>query len=128
MKLINTIPHNDRNKGGEKIDIHIDTPDLDNYLNEKSLMKSGQMNPRVKESPKEVLKRNYDTAIIPTPTNLNILGTIDTTIKLNKKEIVDYEAINFLDLIDIKKPTTVEIPIPKNKKNKTEKNQATKYR
>jgi hypothetical protein len=120
VKLINTIPHKDRNKGGEKIDIHMDTPDLENYINQSFLMKSGQMDPEVKESPKELLKRNYGMAIVPT--NLKILDTIDTTIKLNTKGIVDYEAIDFIDLIDIKKETTVEIPIPKNKKNKTEKN------
>jgi len=120
VKLINKIPHKDRNKGGEKIDIHIDTPNLENYLIQKSLMKSGQTDTTVTESPKEVLKRNYDTAIIPS--NLKILDTIDTTIKLNADGIVDYEPIDFLDLIDIKTETPVEIPIPKNKKNKTEKN------
>jgi hypothetical protein len=122
VKLINMIPHKDRNKGGEKIDIHMDTPNLENYLIQKSLIKSGQTDPTVAETPKEVLKHNYDTAIIPTPTNLKILNEIDTTIKLNTKGIVDYQPIDFIDLIDIKKETTVEIPIPKNKKNKTEKN------
>ena len=122
VKLINMIPHKDRNKGGEKIDIHIDTPNLEDYINKPFLIKSGQTDPTVTETPKEVLKHNYDTAIIPTPTNLNILDKIDTTIKLNREGIVDYEPINFLDLIDIAEPTTVEIPIPKNKKNKTKKN------
>ena len=122
VKLINMIPHKDRNKSGEKIDIHMDTPNLEDYINKPFLIKSGQTDPTVTESPKEVLKHNYDTAIIPTLTNLNILDTIDTTIKLNREGIVDYKPINFLDLIDIAKPTTVEIPIPKNKKNKTKKN------
>ena len=120
VKLINKIPHKDRNKGGEKIDIHIDTPNLEDYINEPFLIKSGQMDTNVTESPKEVLKHNYDTAIIPT--NLKILDKIDTTIKLNSEGIVDYDPIDFLDLIDIKAETSVKIPIPKNKKNKTEKN------
>jgi len=127
LGIIHKIQHSEPAKTGEKIDIHQDT-DIEEYLNQKSIMKPGQLNTEEKESPKEILKDNYNKANKLSDKDINSLNEIDTKIILyNNTGMVNYGNIDVIDIIDIDKVETVDnIPTkPQNKnKRKTEKNKA----